>query len=109
MGRPKITIIDADTIPNCPHCGGDLSGATVTVDDLLLHYPFGGWLSIGVDAYAREGEHLTTSCPSCTKPVVMGFEQRKEPWNWRAKFAAARTKTDTKHLNQSGATELGGN
>jgi len=105
--HPKITKADLDGSPKCPHCGDYLWEATVTVADLMQHYPFGGRLAIGDDGYAREDEHLTTNCPSCRKPVAMGFNSDPEGWyDWQTKFAAARTKKDEEFLNPEPVARL---
>jgi hypothetical protein len=100
MGKPKMTRADHDGTPLCPHCGAPLYGATVTIEDLMEHFPFGGRIAIGEDGYAREGEHLTTTCGECLKPVAVGFNSNVEDWyNWQVKLVAARTKKDEEFLN----------
>lgn len=100
MAKPKMTKTDSDGTPRCPHCGADMSNATVTIGDLMEHYPIGGWLAIGDDGYAREGEHLTTHCGECQKPVAIGFNGNLEDWYaWQIKMVAARTKKDDEFIN----------
>jgi hypothetical protein len=95
MTKPKITKADAEGTPRCPHWNAALFSATVTIEDMMNHYPFGGWLSIGDDGYACEGEHLTTHCNECSKPVAVGFNSDADEWfSWMVKFAAARTHKD---------------
>lgn len=99
MVAPKMTRCDSDGTPRCPHCDAPLWSATVTVGDLMDHWPLGGWLAIGEDGYAREDEHLTTHCGECRKPVAMGFNADPERWfDWMVKFVAARTKKDEELL-----------
>lgn len=100
MANPKMTTADLEGIPRCPHCEADLYAATVTIESLMDHYPFGGMIAAGDDGYAREEEHLTADCPSCHKPIAIGFNSGgPESWfDWTVKFVAARTHRDGKYL-----------
>lgn len=98
--KPKMTRADFDGTPLCPHCGASMLEATVTVGDLMDHYPFGSAIAVGDDGYAREGEHLTTHCGECRKPVAVGFNPNSDHWfDWQIKLVAARTEKDEEFLN----------
>lgn len=95
MKPPKMTKADDDGTPHCPHCSAPLWAATVTIEDLMTHWPVGGWITVGADGYAGEDEHLTIECGECRKPVAVGFNADADSWfEWQVKFVAMRTKKD---------------
>lgn len=104
MTKPKMTRADDCGTPRCPHRRAEVWGATVTIADLMDFYPFGGMIGVDADGYAHEGEHLTTHCGECRKPVAVGFNPDPETWHdWQIKLVAARTEKDARFLNP-GAT-----
>ena len=99
MADPKMTRADADGTPKCPHCSAPLLGASVKIEDLMEHFPFGGAIAVGPDGYAREDEHLTSECVDCHKPFAIGFNPESDDWySWQIKMVAARTKKDDEYL-----------
>lgn len=98
MTRPKLTIapLNEANAPRCPHCGGEMWVATVTVEQLMDCWPITSFVPVMADGYANPSGELVVDCPDCGKPSALAFEHR--PDGNYIKFVACRTEKDIEHL-----------
>lgn len=107
MAKPVMTreFVHDRTIPDCPHCGGDMDDAAVKLADIVdvaTEGKSGAWTVridtfIAVDAggYATAGKgNVVAECPSCGRPSVLGLD------GFSVKLIAARTKLDERFLKR---------
>lgn len=95
MTRPRLTsepIIEGTHTPLCPHCGGEMDAATVTLEDLLFHWPPPARIEIGSDGYAHGYQRIVVNCGWCAKPSALAIDGR------RVKLVAMRTEADDRLL-----------
>lgn len=98
MARPKLTTapINEAIAPRCPHCGGEMWGATVTVEQLMDCWPITSFVCVMDDGHANPGGELVVDCPACGKPSALAFEHR--PDGNYIKLVACRTEKDVEFL-----------
>ncbi|MGY6709758.1 MAG: hypothetical protein ACXIVF_15670 [Rhizobiaceae bacterium] len=85
--------------PDCPHCGACMDEATVTLGDLLSHWPIPGFIETGSDGYSHDWHrHLKVECPQCRKPSALAIDGRQPVTT--AKLVAARTLADHVYVLQ---------
>lgn len=68
MSRPRVTQeMSWDRItPACPHCGGDMDGAQVSLGDIIAHWPLAEWVE-APKGWADPERQLSVQCPSCQR------------------------------------------
>ena len=91
MPKPIMSseFVDGRTTPCCPHCGGDMCGVTVPLDDLIDAIPFPRYIDVASDGYADESSvALKIDCPECFRPSAVA----QDGMNW--KLVACRTAKD---------------
>lgn len=80
-------------VPDCPHCGSDMDGALVRLEDLLTALPIPGWIRTGPDGYAgARNASVIVRCPSCDKPSALAVTDAQ------VKLIACRTEKDERLL-----------
>jgi len=78
--------------PACPHCGGSMDAATLSLEDLVEAWPLPERVGVGSDGYAHGHQELVVNCPSCDLPSAVAID-------WRSvKLIAARTEKDDAYL-----------
>ena len=86
--------------PPCPHCGGAMDAATVTLDALVEALPLVAFVATGLDGYASAAiEHgaLSVDCPSCLRPSAFALDRKV------VKLVAMRTPADERLIGGGGA------
>lgn len=105
MAKPIMTreLMHERTVPDCPHCGADMDGATVKLWDVVeaaTESGTGDWrvridMFVAVDAggYADAGKsNVVAECPVCRRPSVLVLDGHS------VKLCAARTPLDERFL-----------
>lgn len=92
MAKPKMTCGDFSDSLKCPHCGGYVDNAKVSLQDICFHWPISPYVGVLSDGYASPDEHLSLDCPSCEKPIALAFTHDT------IKLVACRTHKDEERL-----------
>jgi endogenous inhibitor of DNA gyrase (YacG/DUF329 family) len=77
MQRPRVTtamVWDREA-PDCPHCGGEMGEARVSLDDIITHWPLAEWVQTP-GGWADPDRQLTVECPTCQR--LSGFAVARE-------------------------------
>ncbi|NMG39857.1 hypothetical protein GRZ55_11435 [Chelativorans sp. ZYF759] len=89
-------LTERDT-PDCPHCGAYMDEASVSLGDLLAHWPIPRFVMTGSDGFNHDcHRYLTVDCPSCGKPSVLAIDPLQPAIT--AKLVAARTAKDVAYV-----------
>lgn len=90
MTRPRVSrrfIYESDA-PPCPHCGGSMDEATITLEDLVVHWPLPDYVHVREDGYAPSTAGLMVTCRHCDRPAALAISEIF------IKLIAARTAAD---------------
>jgi len=92
--RPRMTIepLPERSAPPCPHCGGSMDAASITLEDLAEAWPLPERVGVEADGYAHGHQELVVACPSCALPSAVAIDWRN------VKLIAARTEKDDAYL-----------
>lgn len=88
--RPRMTTEYSHdrTTPRCPHCGGSMDSAGLTLEDLVSAWPFPERVAVEADGYAHGHQALVVTCGWCAAPSAVAVD-------WcRVTLIAMRTETD---------------
>lgn len=92
MARPKMTCGDFSDCLKCPHCGGYVDDAKVSLQDICFHWPLAAFVKVSDDGYAHPDDYLQFDCSACEKPVAVAFTHDT------VKLIACRTHKDEERL-----------
>ena len=95
MARPRVSrsFLSDREAPLCPHCGSGMEEATITLEELVGHWPLPAYVAVREDGYAPSTAGLTVTCRHCTRPSVLVID---EP---AVKLVGARTAADERMLS----------
>lgn len=85
------------TTPPCPHCGGDMCGSELTLEDIVEAWPLPHWIAVEADGYAHGYQRLVVICGWCAAPSAVAFTRDQ------IKLVAMRTEKDDRYLSRGEA------
>lgn len=91
MAKAKMTseFIHGRAVPICPHCGGQMDEATITLGNMVDVWPMAKHVTVADDGYAYTDERsIIVDCLECLKPSAFAVDGSN------FKLVAARTKRD---------------
>jgi len=90
MAAPRISrrfLYERDA-PPCPHCGGSMDEATITLENLVAEWPLPAYVDVRDDGYAPSTAGPMVTCPHCARPSALAIDDPA------VKLVAARTAAD---------------
>lgn len=109
MAKPVKTqeLLCERTVPDCPHCGGDMSDATVKLWDIIeaanedefaiCRIRVDQHLAVDAGGYTdAEGANIVATCPACGRPSALALDGTV------VELFAARTEIDRRFLEAQG-------